>query len=321
MDRALWLLIVVVIIALWTATCLLYKAGARNKNEKYICMKFSVCIGAVFFVIALGYLMVRDESFTILESAIKYWPITLFGIAYPILNTFTFKGYVYNEVTVESPIEGIGSGASTIFLVIAYLVLGRAQSITSILTPIKCVGIGIIVLSIAALSFVRNRESDKQDDSTQFKWMKIGLGTLIFPIIYALLDSAETIVTGVCLDNKYGYGMPEGDSIIIIGMEYAIFAFGFWLYMVFKEKKLYNPFGKSSVPRLTGALFENLGIVLYSYAMAMDSVSTDPLLAAYPVLVMIGGRIIMKAKVSWSQYVLLLCIIVASIMIVADTAI
>ena len=53
--------------------------------------------------------------------------------------------------------------------------------------------------------------------------------------------------------------------------------------------------------------------------MAFDSVSPDPLLAAYPVFMMIGGRIIMKEKVSPVQYVLLLGIVAGSVMVIADT--
>ena len=53
--------------------------------------------------------------------------------------------------------------------------------------------------------------------------------------------------------------------------------------------------------------------------MAMNSVSTDPLLAAYPVFVMIGGRVIMKEKVSAAEYIFLLGIVAGSIMVIADT--
>ena len=56
-----------------------------------------------------------------------------------------------------------------------------------------------------------------------------GLGTLIFPVIFAVIDGLETVVTGVCLDTTFGFAMPEGDSIIIVGMEYAAFALGFWI--------------------------------------------------------------------------------------------
>jgi drug/metabolite transporter (DMT)-like permease len=113
--------------------------------------------------------------------------------------------------------------------------------------------------------------------------------------------------------------MPEGDSIIIIGMEYAVFAIGFWIYVCRKEGKPYNPFSRRSVPLILATFTDNLGIVFYSYAMAMNSVSTDPLIAVYPILVMFGGHIFMKEKVSTTQYIFLLGIVAGSVMVIADT--
>ena len=68
-----------------------------------------------------------------------------------------------------------------------------------------------------------------------------------------------------------------------------------------------------------GAVADNLGVVFYSYAMAINSVSTDPLLAVYPIFVMIGGRVFMKEKISKTQYLFLLGIVAGSVMVVVDT--
>ena len=70
---------------------------------------------------------------------------------------------------------------------------------------------------------------------------------------------------------------------------------------------------------MLGALVDNVGIVFYSYAMAMNSVSTDPLIAVYPVFVMIGGRVFMKEKLSAAQYLCLLGIVAGSVMVIAGT--
>lgn len=319
MDNALWLLFVVLAILMWAATSLLYKAGVHDGKEEHICLKYSVCIGIVFFVIALVYLVIRDEPFTIWESAIRFWPMTLFAFLYPIVNTISFNGYVYNEATVESPVESISAGTSTILLIAAFLVLGRADSISELLTPLRAAGILLILVCIILLSVVRNKDRRADPQSQGASWMSRGLGTLIFPVLFAAVDALETITTGICLDTTYGYSMPEGDSIIIVGMAYALFALGFWIYIYRKEKKPYNPFTKHSAPRLLGALADNVGIVFYSYAMALNSVSTDPLIAVYPILVMIGGRVLMKEKVSAVQYVFLVGIVAGSVMVVAGT--
>lgn len=313
----MWLLFVTLAIIMWAATSLLYKTGVHDGKEDHICLKYSVCIGVVFFAIALVYLLTRDEPFTIWQSAVRYWPMTAFGVVYAIINTISFNGYIHNEVTVESPVEGISGGTSTILLIIAYLALGRVNSISELLTPIRTAGILVIAVSIILLATVRNREMRK--DGRRRGWMTRGLGTLVFPVIFSVGDALETIVSGICLDATYGYAMPEGDSIIIVGMTYAAFSFGFWIYIWWEEKKPYNPFTRRSAPRLLGAVADNVGIVFYSYAMAMNSISTDPLLALYPIFAMIGGRIFMKEKVSTAQYVFLVGIVVGSVLVVMGT--
>ena len=116
----IWLLFIIMAILMWSATGLLYKAGVHDGKEEHICLKYSVCIGMVFFVIALVCLIIRDESFTIFESAVRFWPMTVFGIVYAIVNTISLKGYVYNEATVQSPVEGISGGVSTDPLLAVY---------------------------------------------------------------------------------------------------------------------------------------------------------------------------------------------------------
>ncbi|MBQ1396931.1 MAG: hypothetical protein IIY89_00390, partial [Clostridia bacterium] len=213
----------------------------------------------------------------------------------------------------------ISAGTSTILLIISYLLLGRVQSITELLTPLRTAGILLMLFSVIFLSAVRNRQLLRDTRKHKAGWMTCGLGTLIFPVLFSVGDALETIVSGICLDTTYGYSMPEGDSIIIVGMEYALFALGCWIYIYLKEGKLYNPFTRHSAPRILGALTDNVGIVFYSYAMAMNSVSTDPLIAAYPVFVMLGGRFIMKEKLSTPQYLFLFGIIAGSILVVLDT--
>ena len=321
MQSSIWLMSIIMAILLWASTSLLYKAGISGNKEEHICLKYSICVGIVFFVIALLYLIIRNESYSIFESAIRYWPMTLFGPIYAIVNTISFNGYIYNEATVESPVEGISGGMSTILLIIAYLILGRVDSIFELLTPLRTVGIFLILISIISLSIIRNKDNRNNPEYKNITWMSHGLGTLIFPVLFSIIDAMETIVTGVCLDSTYGFNMPEGDSIIIIGMEYAIFAILCWIYIFLKEKKVYNPFTKRSMPRILGALTDNVGIVFYSYAMAINSVSTDPLLAIYPIFVMIGGHIFMKEKVSAAQYIYLIGIILGSILVVIGTII
>lgn len=322
---SIWYVYIILVVLLWSVTSLIYKAGIHKEPENHTDLKYSISVGIVFFIISMIYLIIRDEPFSIWESAVRYWPMTLFGIVYPVINTISFNGYKYNEVTIESPIEGISGGTSTILLIVAYLILGRVDSVSELLTPLRTTGMILILFSIILLASTRNREGRRKEQQgdglqkTSWKWR--GLGTLIFPVLFAMIDSVETVVSGICLDSTYGYSMPEGDSIILVGMEYSIFSLGCWLYLLIKERDMYHPLKKENLPRLLGSVTDNIGVVFYSYAMAVDSISTDPILAVYPVVSMIGARIFMKEKVSPIQYITVLLIVAGSILVVADTVI
>ena len=67
----MWLFFLVSCIILWGFTSIFYKKGA-DKDDKYICFKFSIIIGIVFFIIATAFLLIRDEEISILESAVKF---------------------------------------------------------------------------------------------------------------------------------------------------------------------------------------------------------------------------------------------------------
>ena len=119
----MWIIYVIICIALWGITDVLYKKGAR-KEEKYIPLKFSIVIGLICFLIALVYLITRDEPFTIWESAVRFWPVTIFGIVYAIVNTISFNGFLYNDASVIAPIENTANGSYVMILVIVYALLG-----------------------------------------------------------------------------------------------------------------------------------------------------------------------------------------------------
>lgn len=106
----MWLICILASIILWAFTSILYKKGA-NKDDNLIHYKFSIIVGIIFFLIAVIFLIIRDEEISIIESAIHFWPMTLFGIVYAIGNTYTFKGYLYNEASIEAPIENTANGS------------------------------------------------------------------------------------------------------------------------------------------------------------------------------------------------------------------
>lgn len=308
----MWTSFVFACVALWGVTSIFYKKGA-DQNDPYIHLKFSVITGIVFFVIALRYLLIREVPYSIWESAARFWPMTAFGILYAIGNTFTFKGFLYNNASVVAPIENTANGSYVMILIVVYALLGRVDSIWEVLTPFKIAGIACIFLGLLSIGIIQHNEAKTAGKTETFK---AGATALIFPLLFSMMDGLETVVSGVCLDKTFGLAMPEGDSVIIVGMEYAFFALLFWIYISIREKKVYTPFTKAGVPFFCGTLCDNIAIVFYSHAMALDSVATDPILAVYPMITVLLSRIILKEKLSVKQYLCLGLLLAGSVIIV-----
>ena len=107
-------------------------------------------------------------------------------------------------------------------LIATYLAPGRGDSISHVLTPLRIAGMLLIETNIILLAMVRNRVNREKARNKNGSRMVRGLGRLIFPFVFSIVDSLETFAMGVCLDAACGFGMPEGDRIIIVGMEYAV---------------------------------------------------------------------------------------------------
>lgn len=60
----MWTLYVLATVVLWGITDIFYKKGA-DKEDRLMPFKFSFSIGLVFFVIAIYYISIREETFTI----------------------------------------------------------------------------------------------------------------------------------------------------------------------------------------------------------------------------------------------------------------
>lgn len=310
----MWTSYVLLAVVLWGFTDVLYKKGA-DKNDKLVPFKFSITIGLVFFLITVVYLVTRDEPFSIFESAIRFWPMTLFAIAYPIINTITYQGFMYNEASIVAPVENISNGSSVILLVIAYVISGNVASVWDVLSGYKIAGILLIIIGIVALSLIQHNEA-KAKGLLKNNSFKAGASALIFPVLFSIMDGTETIITGLCMDKTFGYAMPEGDSIIIMGTGYSLFTLIFWIYVSVKEKRVFNPVTKKNLPILGGSLCDNVAIVFYAYAMALDSVATDPVLATYPILAVVISRLLLKEKLSLKQYLSIAVILLGTVIIV-----
>ena len=300
---------------------LIYRKGALDMktNEKYVPFKFSIAAGVVCVPIVAIYLLIREEDFSIWESFVRFYPFTLYSFFNVAVCTLSFVGNMYNEASVESPLENL-DGFGLVLLSLAFVFFGKAESVWEVLTPRIIVGLVSITVGFLLLAAIREKEAQLAQSGKKKHFWQAGAGALIVPLVYAFMEAGETVVTGLAVDKTYGYELPEGDAIIIFGSVYVLLTVVMWLFLLFKEKRPYNPFAKGRRLMLLASTCDNIGIVLYYFAMAINSVVTDGSLAAYPVLTMILGHIFLKEKLSWKQYVCLVLVVAGAVLIGLEMA-
>lgn len=317
----MWFVYIFGALLTWAMMGLFYRMGALNavRSENYVPLKLSVAVGVVFVPIVVAYLLMREEDFSIWESFVRFYPATIYAFVYAIVNTISFSGNVYNEAGVESPLENLDQ-LGVILLSVAFVLMGKAESVWEVLTARRMVGTAFIVAGFVLLAVVRQKESNLAQSPQKKHIWQGGAAALVFPLLYSLMSAGETVATGVFLDKTYGYAMPEDDAVIIAGSVYILVTAVLWLFLLVKEKKPYNPFAKNHLPMLGGAVFDNVGAVFYLYAIALNSVVTYSVLCAYPVLTMIFARILLREKLSWKQYACLALVIIGAAIIAVEMA-
>ena len=317
----MWFVYVIGASLLWALMGLAYRKCAvdMTAGERYVPIKFSIATGVVCVPIVAICLLIREEDFSIWESFVRFYPFTIYMFVYMIVCTISFVGNMYNEASVESPIENL-DGFGLVLLSLAFVFFGKAESLWEVLTPRIIVGLALIMIGFTVLAVIREKESRLANHGEKKRFWQAGAGALLVPLLYSFMEAGETVVTGLSVDKTYGYELPEGDAMIILGSVYVFMTVILWLFLLVKEKRPYNPFAKGRRLMLVGAAFDNIGMGLYFFAMAINAVVTDGSLAAYPVLTMILGHIFLHEKLSWKQYVCLVLVIAGAVLIGVEMA-
>lgn len=299
-----WIFFIAFAILFWAFCDIYLKKGVLKIKGKYFNIKCGITTGTVFFILSILFLIIRNESITIWESMIKYYPVTLFGVVYVIVNIIYFKSYKYNEVSVNSFIANTSGIIGIFLLIFIYLILGKINSIWDVLDIYKIISLILIVIGIILIAKVRKGIFFKKKNYVGY------------PIMYSTMDAIKTIVIGLAVNESLGYSMPSTDVAIIYGFIYGITALLLWLYLYFKEDIIYNPFNKQSTYIVLGEFSDSFALLFYSMAVSIDAIFTDCIIMLYPVVVMLLSKIYLKEKLNKKQKVALGIILLGMLFII-----
>lgn len=315
-----WFFFALICLLGWGFADLFYKKGT-DEHDRWSHLRIAVWVGLVMGVSAVAMMIIPfDEELktpmsagALVTNAVKYSPASLFYIISMVIG---YAGLRYMEVSIVSPVQNASGGLSAIFMTVYFLIAGTLGSIAEIFDTLTTIGTVLIVAGVIALAFVEQRlaREERRLNPPEKKY-RFGALALIFPILYCLFDTLGTSADGIILDEEVGLGLGEVDVLILYGLTFLLAGLAAWIFLWIREKKPYNPFAKSELPKAAAACCEEFGQVFYVFAMSRNPVVAAPMVASYCIVSVLLGRLFLKEKLKPAQYVCVFLVIAGIVII------
>lgn len=293
-----WFIPALVATVAWGTADLFYKKGA-DPADRFSYLKTVIMVGLLMGLHAFYILLFKgidyDPSFMI-----KYLPVSFF---YILSMAIGYLGLRFLELSISSPIQN-SSGA--IAGLMAFLFLGQVMT-TIQFFAVALITVGVIVLALLEQRLAEaERRLNKEVIDRKYKY---GALALLFPLMYAFLDSLGTFADAWFFDAYAGFGetleMQANLSYEFTWLIVAILAF---IYVVMIKKQSFRP--KDQTDRGLAAVFETLGQFFYVFAISSNAVVVAPMISSYSVVSVILSRIFLKERLTKWQYTAVMGIII-----------
>lgn len=290
----MWFVYSIITLLFWGLADLFYKKGAKEE-DKYSHLKTGIMVGLVMGIHATGYILIKGIDVNLLDL-VKYLPVSFFYIFSMIIG---YKGLKYLELSIASPVQNC-SGVITSLLL--FLIFREKLPVLDI------IGIGIIAVGIVVLSIV-----ERKDKKITIKKSKITFSiiTIIFPLIYCILDGMGTFLDAIYLDKL----SLISEDAALIAYEYTFFLYGLivFAYLKFKKKERINILEEKY--KLVAAIFETAGQFFYVFAVARNSTIAIPIISMYSVASIVFAHLFLKEKLNKKEYITIIIVLIGIIVL------
>ncbi len=150
---------------------------------------------------------------------------------------------------------------------------------------------------ILSLIELKENKEERKNYKKNNKVKKVITLTILFPLIYCLLDGAGTFLDAIYLDKMEL--ISEDMALVAYEYTFALYALITYIYLRIKKESFHILEEK---PKLWAALFETGGQFFYVYAMSGNATISAPIVGSYCVLSMLLSRIVLKEKLSKKEY-------------------
>lgn len=300
----MWFLPALVTTIAWGTADLFYKKGA-DPADRFSYLKTVIMVGIVMGLHALYVIVFEGLSYDP-SFLIKYLPVSFF---YILSMAVGYAGLRFLELSISSPVQN-SSGA--IAGLLTFLFLG--QRMTGIqFGAVFLITAGVILLGVFEQQLAEQERMMKKE--VVDRKYKYGAIALLFPLMYALLDSLGTFADAWFFDQYASIddGTLEMQANVSYEFTWLIVAALVFIYVVLVKKQSFKP--KDQTSRGLAAIFETIGQFFYVSAISSNAVVVAPMISSYSVVSIILSRIFLKEKLTTKQYAAIGAIIVGIIIL------
>jgi len=294
----MWLICALLSFACWGTADLFYKIGNYDNGE-YNHIKTGIFVGLVMGIHAFIYLIINHVDVNIVDI-IKYLPVSLCYISSMVIG---YRGLKYLELSISSPVQNTSGVITAILLLIFF------KETLAIPAYIAFVLIFIGIVYISYLEIQENKEKRLAYKKNNTK-EKVIILTILFPLVYCLIDGAGTFFDAIYLDKLEI--ISEDAALVAYELTFAIYAFISMIYL--KTKKQTIKISKEKT-KIFASIFETAGQFFYVYAMSGNSVISAPIVGSYCILSMILSRIFLKEKLTKKEYTGIFLVIIGIVIL------
>jgi len=295
----MWLILAVLSLLTFASTDIL---GKKNVDSGGVStpMEMIVSIGILYVIVGgIMYGLGAGSGISPWEVLLKHplIPLSLiFYIMYLLLCLYSLR---YVGLTTQEAFNNTISIFYFAGLIIVNLLTGKLSSALDMLHPLRLLPIILILVFTALLT--NTKASDTRHR------MIAGMSILFLAVLF---DAAALIASTVIFDEGC---VSTADYLIAINFAAIFPVCIISVCLRAKNKKWYIPF-------TDGNIFSNLypatlltSTVLYICAASFDAVRTGIIFIAYPIIPMIGAKLLLKERYSWKQNLCIWGTAVASI--------
>ena len=292
----MWFWLALITLLCWSGSDLFSKIGCRDPKDKYSHLKMVMAVGVVMGLHAAYEVFVggTEINFSIL---LTYLPVSLLYIG---SMTLGYIGLRYIELSISSPICN-SSGALVAVLCLATDGIGSIH-------PAQLVAVALVCVGVIGLGVVEAHEDEglraARQEASNYKYAKSWLA-LALPVMYCLLDTLGTFADSRVLET-----LNEDSANVAYELTFLLAGAVCFIYVVLVKKQRLLP--RAEAPKYTGAIFETAGQFAYIYAIAdQEHVAlAAPIISAYCAASVLWSRIILKEKLSWKHYGMILLVVI-----------